>query len=555
MAKTAIIDLQVNDSQFKAFYEIYQQFEEKIAGLSGESAAAFGALGAGMERSDKALKGFADILGQSERTMGKMVKGSAELAKNIFGIGKFMMKLTAVGVGFGAAGLWGMNALGRNAVANQRGAAGLSLSTGQYRAFNTDFGRYLPQGMLSNVAASQADFGRIAYLARAAGVSIQQAQTMSVDELSIRAAMHAHQVWKNTAPELRTQQVMGSYGFTQLGMSMEDIRRLGNTPMSKLREAAGQYGRDSGALNVGGSTTDAWYKLTRQMTVAGQTIETVLTNKLAQLAPAISSVVKMLTEDFSLLINRISDEDIKKLGDGIKAVADYIGSGAFLKNLESFGDVIAGFLKATGHAVAVFKPSTPIDRANYAEFEKSSKAYSDYKIENALGLGKDFALGRESNRLSLSEKKKFLSGMDAAYGLPHGLLASIMQNESSNGKNMLSSAGALGWFQLMPATAKQYGADPFDFRESAGAAAKIMRGNLKHYNGDLSKALAAYNWGAGNVDKDIAKHGADWEKYAPQETQTYLQRYASGGMPVNVKITVENKTGANLYISNNAAAH
>ena len=557
MAKKSIIDIEVNDSQFRAFHEIFSQFENKLAGMSDESKAAFGAVGAGMERATKAQKGFHQILSESERVMGKMVKGSAELAKNIFGIGKFMMKLTAAGVGFGAAGLWGLDALGRSAVSNQRGAAGLSLSAGQYKAFGTDFGRYLPQGMLANVAGAQADFGRIAYLARAAGVSIQQAQNMGVDELSIRAAMKAHDVWKNTAPELRTQQVMSSYGFTQIGMSMEDIRRLGNTPMSALKAASAQYGRDTGTLQVSPMQTDAWYKLTRQVTLAGQTIETVLTNKLAQLAPTIGAVVKSLTDDFSSLIQSISDKDIQRLGDGIKAAADYIGSAAFIDNLKEFGNVIAGILKATGHVVHAFSAPTPKEAADIAQYSKSQKAYSDYKIQSWLGLGKGFSLGRKSNSLSLSDKEAHLAGMDAAYGLPKGTLQSIMAAESGNGKHMISPAGALGWFQLMPDTAKQYNADPFDFYESSGAAAKIMRGNLKTYHGDMRKALAAYNWGAGNLNKDISQHGADWEKYAPAETRGYIAKImqAMQDRPVNVKITVENKTGASLHISNNAAAH
>lgn len=568
MAKKSIIDIEVNDSQFKAFYDIYNQFEEKIAGLSDESKAAFGAIGAsagnlekGIVKSTKAQKGFHQVLSDSERTMSKMVKGSADLAKNIFGIGKFMMKLSAAGIGLGATGLWGMDALGRSAVSNQRTARGLSLTQGQTRAFGTDLGRYLPQSMLSNVAGAQSDFSKLPYLAMAAGVSLQQAQTMSVDELSIKAAMRAHDAWENTPPELRTQQVMSSKGFTQIGLSMEDMRRLGNTPSSALRAGAAQYRSDTGSLNVSDKNTDAWYKLTRQVTLAGQTIETVLTNKLAQLAPTISEVVNSLTKDFSALIQSITPEQIKSFGNGIKSVAEYLGSKEFLDNLKAFGEMIAGILRATGHAVSALSPSTPEDRQQYEQLSKSSKSRSDFFFSSILPL----KLSPGIKNAPMSEKEAYLSAVEQKYHLNKGLLDSMWLQESSRGKNMLSAAGAQGHFGLMPKTSEAYHVDPNSLRQSGMAAGKIMDENLKRYNGDIDKALAAYNAGPGTVDKAIkaAGQGGDWRSSMRQfqsaanykETQNYINDVVSRIKTPSVNITIENKTGANLYVSNNAAAH
>ena len=45
---------------------------------------------------------------------------------------------------------------------------------------------------------------------------------------------------------------------------------------------------------------------------------------------------------------------------------------------------------------------------------------------------------------------------------------------------------------------------------------------LKHYNGDHNKALAAYNWGNGNLDKAIKQYGNNWLSHAPKETQGYV---------------------------------
>jgi soluble lytic murein transglycosylase-like protein len=85
----------------------------------------------------------------------------------------------------------------------------------------------------------------------------------------------------------------------------------------------------------------------------------------------------------------------------------------------------------------------------------------------------------------------------------------------------VSSAGAEGIAQLMPSSYPHVNRrDPV---ASLHAAAATMRDNLARYGGDLRKALAAYNAGAGRVAAEIARLGADWELGLPAETQTYLR--------------------------------
>lgn len=116
--------------------------------------------------------------------------------------------------------------------------------------------------------------------------------------------------------------------------------------------------------------------------------------------------------------------------------------------------------------------------------------------------------------------------LERNYGLPSGLLDSVWNAESARGRRMLSPAGAQGHFQFMPATAKQYGlADPSDLTQSATAAAQMYADLLKQTGGDLSKALAGYNWGIGNVQR----RGMD---SAPTETRNYIQKVMAGmGQP------------------------
>jgi soluble lytic murein transglycosylase-like protein len=55
--------------------------------------------------------------------------------------------------------------------------------------------------------------------------------------------------------------------------------------------------------------------------------------------------------------------------------------------------------------------------------------------------------------------------------------------------------------QLMPATAKALDADPHDTGQNIDAGTRLLRELLVKYDGDVVKALAAYNAGPGAVDK------------------------------------------------------
>jgi len=100
-----------------------------------------------------------------------------------------------------------------------------------------------------------------------------------------------------------------------------------------------------------------------------------------------------------------------------------------------------------------------------------------------------------------------------------------IQAESGFNPNVQSPAGAQGIAQFMPATAKGMGVNPWDPIASLKAAAQLMGAYIQKYGGGLQgeeKALAAYNWGSGNLESDIASHGSSWLMYAPSETQNYI---------------------------------
>jgi soluble lytic murein transglycosylase-like protein len=86
-------------------------------------------------------------------------------------------------------------------------------------------------------------------------------------------------------------------------------------------------------------------------------------------------------------------------------------------------------------------------------------------------------------------------------GLPPEFVQSVALVESGMRPDAISPKGAIGVMQLMPGTARTLGADPHDTAQNIDAGTRLLRELLVKYNGDVVKALAAYNAGEGAVDR------------------------------------------------------
>ncbi|WP_440599748.1 tape measure protein [Acinetobacter soli] len=104
--------------------------------------------------------------------------------------------------------------------------------------------------------------------------------------------------------------------------------------------------------------------------------------------------------------------------------------------------------------------------------------------------------------LEASQKYNF-SGLESKYGLPNGLLASVMMQESKGNANAYNkTTGATGAFQFLSGTAKQYGVnDRTSISQAAEGAAKYFQYLFKLFGGNLEKAIRAYHAGEGNVQR------------------------------------------------------
>ena len=100
-----------------------------------------------------------------------------------------------------------------------------------------------------------------------------------------------------------------------------------------------------------------------------------------------------------------------------------------------------------------------------------------------------------------TEYQDLIASAANKYGLTTDLLSSLIKQESNFNPNAVSSVGATGLTQLMPATAEELGVtDATDPVQAIEGGAKYLAQQIKRYDGDIDLGLAAYNAGAGNVD-------------------------------------------------------
>ena len=87
----------------------------------------------------------------------------------------------------------------------------------------------------------------------------------------------------------------------------------------------------------------------------------------------------------------------------------------------------------------------------------------------------------------------------ARYDLSPALLEALVWQESRWNTQAISPVGARGLAQLMPGTARALGVDPNDPEANLEGGARYLRQQLDTFDGNLEKALAAYNAGPGRV--------------------------------------------------------
>ena len=164
-------------------------------------------------------------------------------------------------------------------------------------------------------------------------------------------------------------------------------------------------------------------------------------------------------------------------------------------------------------------------------------AVSTQAGSSAAGTSASGETSRDKTQARVERFRSLIEQAAQRHHLDAALLAAVVHVESGGNPQAVSPAGAQGLTQLIPATAQRFGVqDPFDPAQSLDGAAKYLRGLMGQFGGDVSKALAAYNAGEGNVKKyGGVPPFAETQAYVPAvltayDTYRQSQPASSGGV-------------------------
>ena len=206
--------------------------------------------------------------------------------------------------------------------------------------------------------------------------------------------------------------------------------------------------------------------------------------------------------------------DLSGLLDLIKMLQSAQSSVSRLSPLTT-GQTMTGAMRSRSDAsdekevILLKKAFTPVYKPGQVE-EKTETA-----LKNGQNDG-EAAKITSSYKATPEHIEKIIMTAAGENNLDPNLIRAVIKTESNFNPKAVSRAGAMGLMQLMPGTARDLGVtDAFDPAQNVAGGARFLKQMLNRYSGNVNRALAAYNWGPGNLDRSTG--------YMPRETRNYVK--------------------------------
>lgn len=563
----SVFEVDVDDQSFKDFSTLFDKYQKQLQKMPGAWAGINKEMKSSFEAATAALMAQSQLNRQSQQAQKDQLKrtkdqasywhsmasSSSEFVRNLYRATGSLIRWTGlaaeIGGLLGIGGLWGLDRLAGSVGSGRRVSQGLGLANGERMAFGLNYGRITdPSQFLGGVNEALHDPSQ-RYRLYAAGMGAGDLAGKDTAGVATMLMDRYKQLADRTDPQMLAAQLKAHGGL----MSLEDFERLKALSPEEYGSIRSSYSKDARGLGLPDKMQRTWQEFDIQLHRAGQTIENAFVRGLTPLIPQLDRLSKIaagLVTNFMTWLDK--SHAIEKVGTGIQKLGDYLTSDSFAANMKMFGDDLL-FLAGKIHSAAVLFGAPDNSAAAKANPNRAPGASILQKFKGSL----------EDNSPEV-------------FGPWAGMLGAIAKAESNNGDpKYMHSYGkngqllASGKYGLSPGVAKFYGVDPMNEVQAKHGSALYLRDLGRHYGDDPTKVLAAYNWGPGNLDKDIKKYGADWFKHLPKETDQYVRKILkngdafftalrTGGGAANlnptVKIEIRNFTGSDVVTQTGQAA-
>ena len=160
---------------------------------------------------------------------------------------------------------------------------------------------------------------------------------------------------------------------------------------------------------------------------------------------------------------------------------------------------IVSYMDASGKRVFVnAEPALPKPSAKVPLLRTSADGVTQ-RANHSYSTPSEMSAAELANREKIEDMIREVS---ARYRVDPALVRAVIETESHWNSSAVSRKGAQGLMQLVPGTAQELGVhNAFDPKQNLDGGVRYLRTLLERYNGDLDRALAAYNAGPHAVDR------------------------------------------------------
>jgi soluble lytic murein transglycosylase-like protein len=187
--------------------------------------------------------------------------------------------------------------------------------------------------------------------------------------------------------------------------------------------------------------------------------------------------------------------------------------------------VLAGLALVSPAAAGTFRFQDEAGTVHYTNTPPDNR----YRQVRDLPEGRSsvpFAGRRSSPSAAIAPYSELIRAAAERHRVDRRLVEAVMTAESAGNPRAVSRKGAQGLMQLMPATAQALGVqDAFDPAANLDGGTRHLSDLIALYNGDVTKALAAYNAGAGAVSRH---RGVPPYKETQEYVKKVMKRYRGG---------------------------
>lgn len=379
MGVRSIIDIDVNDAQFKAFQADFAKYDAVLKKMPGAWAAQVGSVSdmkEGFVSMAAAMFAQLDFLRRREKADAEAARAAREqvtiwdslsrhtssVAGNIASATTQLLKWTALTSVFsgllGAGGLFGIDRLAGGVAAGRRSASGIGVSYGEQAAFGINFSRLVdPNSFLGSVNEAQHDVTKRSGL-YGAGLRENDIAGRSSAQVGSQLLGALKRI-VDTTPEAQLQQTLTARHLDQF-LSLQDAQRLRNMSPSELAGLQKGFGADQRSLGLSPENQRIWQDFSTQMSRAGGTIENVFVKGLTPLIPSLNSLSKSVTTAVETFLSAPKlKEWITDLGTGLEKFATYLGSPEFQDKVKAFvegfsviSDIVAKAAPVVSHPLS-----------------------------------------------------------------------------------------------------------------------------------------------------------------------------------------------------------